>query len=62
LKNPVGHPSYSKQNFSDDLKDGVRTIKNTSKSDGWFTQYYKLKPGVDKEKVRCDFKVIDMQS
>jgi hypothetical protein len=45
---------------TNNLVDGIRTITNTA--DGDFENWYQLKPGVDVNDVRCDFKVIAFKS
>ena len=60
LSKEIGSPSYSKHDSTNIWKDGVRTITNPE--DGWNVHYYGLKPGVNPNDVRCDFKVVSIQN
>jgi hypothetical protein len=69
LTKAFGHPCWGtkrivegSQYTTNTKKDGIRTIKNHAQSAPmtWFSGYYRLKPGVDPNNVRCDFKVISI--
>ena len=54
----LGHASNSLQTSTNTLVNGIRTITNPEY--GWNTQWFGLKPDVDVNDIRCDFKVISM--